>query len=147
MILRELFDRQGVTQLDATDDEYHTEATIGPKHMIFSAERILSNREINAWEISFSEEIIDKLNNRKIYASVKTSTGHEFKVMSFVMNSLDTFMKKYQPESVQFDAIAVEPSRVSLYRKMIERYRRGYNVTEMPVSIREYDYIRFILTK
>ena len=96
------------------------------------------------WEIKFALQK-PKANDYSSKVSLyhKTGTGNQMKVFSFVMKSLDMFMKKYDhPKIVQFTAD--EPSRVKLYRKMLARYNGLYKVHEHETPLTKTMYFTLI---
>ena len=51
-----------------------------------------------------------------------TGKGSEFKIMSMVKKCIELLIKAKHPKSIEFSAEKFEPSRVSLYGRMLKKF-------------------------
>jgi hypothetical protein len=94
---------------------FGTSATIGGREVVFSA----SVDDDWTWDISFGEV----QGNKKTFAA--TGSGSELKVGAFVKHSLEEFIGRYTPLTIQFSADT--DTRAKMYQRMATRILKDYH--------------------
>lgn len=61
-----------------------------------------------------------------------TGDGDEVKVLSFIAQAFQDFVKAKQPKRIEFSSKSSEASRISLYKRLIKRFAKDYYVQEFP---------------
>lgn len=142
MILKELFDHKSPVEIvSKSSSNFEASAVIGGRTILFSANK---DEEEDPWEIEFAET--DNENGKLINHKHKmTNRGSEFKVMAFIVAMLNRFVEEVKPQKFGFSAGIDEPSRVTSYRKMVNRFAAdaGYQVEESVTRLT----VRFMFTK
>lgn len=99
------------------DDLFVTQALIGERKIEFSALEFTQGR----WTVEFTES------NKKGKTHELTGSGNELQVLSFVVQSLNIFMKKYNPSEITFSAAG--RSRFKAYQRIFNRmFSKDYNM-------------------
>lgn len=124
MILRELFNaKDDIGHVVKLSEEFHAFKRIGGREIRFSAEHYRG-----IWELTFSEVEGEGYQSRTKFDM--TGKGYEVEVMSFVMECVRRVIKEYDPNKLKFSSKTKEKSRTSLYRRMISRFAKDYEVEE-----------------
>jgi hypothetical protein len=126
-----------------TSSTFETRAEIKNRLIIFRA--IIEKgqeAEIFFGEVEAPKKLFGVSSNRHL----KTGSGGEFNVFSFVIKSLIDFIKRYNPDVIKFGSDINEPNRATLYKKLITKYstKMGY---ELKTSQQEKWFNKFVLTK
>jgi hypothetical protein len=121
MLITELFSKDTtLTVVKDTPQEFSTRSKIAGRVIEFTAKLAAGS-----WLIFFVEKDPD---GKSIYdTTTPTGNGAEFEVFSMVFQSLREFIKKRNPEKMDFAAAGT--NRASLYRRMLKRLV-GYDFTE-----------------
>jgi hypothetical protein len=145
MKINELFDKtEDLGRVVALSEEFHAFKTIGGREIRFSASVISEG----CWEVEFAEQGEEDPYGATMTSHSMTGKGHEFEVMSFVMGCVKRVIEKYSPPQIEFMAKSNDESRVSLYRKLLKRFARDYNVRESEMGMDADDKFKhFKLTK
>jgi len=140
MKLTELFDKEEHDgDVTSSTFGYHVTKKIGERLLQFEAAR-----SGTTWEVSFGE----KMKNGGIKYD-GSDTGDEIKVFSFIVASMRTFIKKYDPKRIQFSVRKIEGSKKSLYSKLVDRFAKdAFIAREFEIGLGSAEkYIQFDLIK
>lgn len=108
-IINSKVDYQVVKQ---TADLYHLESTINNRKIKVT----FSNQISDVWDFEFSEY------TGKKWTTGTTGSGLEFRVFSFVKESLLEFIQIYHPKTIEFTAFEEDGSkRGRLYEKFLKK--------------------------
>lgn len=143
MLLREMFDKvlpwewyhkdeEGQMANFAVSDNvgYHVVIDkVGPEHE-------------DSWEVVFTRS--EMTSDWKVDSSTSvtgTGKGDEYAVLATVIDIIKSFMKDKDPDVLYFTAKSDEPSRVSLYRKMLGQLTSGKYETETSMDDNNWHFI------
>ncbi len=124
---KEAFDRQELGRVTSqTPAAYARVLDLAPDRQI----AFVADRKGQGWSIGFQDQNPqddDGKTSRVQGVQVKsrqdlTGRGDSQRVMSFVKNSMEDFVRTYRPERMLFTADLSHGSRADLYQKMIQRY-------------------------
>lgn len=110
MKLNELLDTS--VKIEVTKKEHNkffTEAVINGRIITFEAAYVSAKR---AWYVEFHEE----------YDHGLTKNGKEFEVFSMIKQSMEMWLKEYDIKDFHFGADKDEPSRATLYERLLKRF-------------------------
>ncbi len=123
----EAFDRQELGRVTSqTPTAYARVLDLAPDREI----AFVADRKGSAWQIGFQDQNpqnADGKTSRVQGVQVTsrqdlTGRGDSQRVMSFVKNSMEDFVRSYRPDRMVFTADLSQGSRADLYQKMIQRY-------------------------
>ena len=124
MRITELFDT-------TVDYEWSTNSSGGPRGTTMMQDKPMSvdfypnNPESGMWAVEFDIEGETK----------KTGAGNELKVFAAFMQALDHVLKENHPECMWWTASVSEPTRVSMYQKLVNRAgRRNPEYTDVSMN-------------
>lgn len=129
MLLNEVF--KGGVQWETTrhdPDKFEADFTLSGNYYTFLA--YVVNEYENIWVVEFAYKA-DKFSNRRRYDIMKL--GSSFGVFATIVSIMRSFIAKYNPASIVIEA--EEPSRMSLYRKMVARLLPTWHITPSPDPI------------
>jgi len=132
--LFEIADTKFDLKVNAADkSNFMTSAEVDGRTIIFNA-RLMDRVKVpgkvkkkvaaTPWEVEFTTEDED---GEQTF--LPTELGGEFKIMSFVIQSLKEFVKKVKPEVITFTSSKMDArNRSSLYTKLFSRALPGYSL-------------------
>jgi len=101
----------------ATNDLFTTSAEINNRKIVFNASGFVDANGKNIWEIDF----IEKSNSNVTFG--KTGSGGELQVFSFVIESINELVSRYQPDEIIFGSHKEDGNRSALYARMAKRIK------------------------
>jgi hypothetical protein len=121
MLINEILDRKpDFKVVKSTENTFATEAKIGKRKIIFVAMRMQDEMFDEEWSVEFTEK-------KGFFSSnthEKTGSGNELEVFAMVKASIEEFIKKYKPVTIEFTADKSDGSaRADLYFRMIKRFK------------------------
>jgi len=140
MNLVELFDKDTPGKVgEASSLRYEEAKEIGDYEVSFQA-----RKESNGWEVFFIA--IDHEGNS---GWDPTGAGNEVQVFSYIVSAMRRFVKKYDPQRIQFSSKKIEGSRTKLYQRFVKRFLADtYIAREFEVGMGSAEkYIQFDLIK
>lgn len=128
MLLNELFKRPVKLHISTeTEDVFITEAEINGRTIKVHAHQPAPSA---SWVFWFEEEGEDE-HGMPTRTLNQTGSGGELDVFALVKQTMEMFVKKYDPKAVIFEATKQGgDDRSNLYRKFLAKYAKNYDVHE-----------------
>lgn len=131
-LLQELFDTKFDAKVIKRPGFYYAKADVDGEEVEFHAHdtsiRFGSGERISAWDVEF--DIGD--------SAIATGTGNSIRVMSFVQQSIEDFVRTVKPKAIIFTASKNDlNNRTRAYIRMFKRVMPGLTVETQP---RDEDY-------
>jgi len=139
MKLNEILDKKiDYKVIDDTEFRFAAEGMVGDRRII--VECILKDRiDEDFWSVAFAE--MDDEDNGTFTA---TGSGKEFEVFGLVRDVLVEFVKKHNPERIEFTANKENDkgNRGNLYERFLKRYKvPGYTYERIEGEMRDKFYL------
>lgn len=136
-IINELFIQPVTWRM--TRDKSHTKSySFTVNEIPYSVDLMKTSLQDNTWGVGFDITSNDD-NDYKI-----TNTGNATIVFATVIDIIKSFISQHNPDSLQFVADIMEPSRVKLYRRMVQKLiPDNYSIEENTAG----NYTKFTMTR
>lgn len=146
MKLVEIFNQpMNITVIKQTEDVFLTEFKTSTGQLYEVCCEMELGVEPPTWYISFSS--IQYIHSDRLYHTHITNQGNAFEVFTGVKQSIDMFLQKYEANVLMFTAENSEPSRISLYKRLIKLLASGWHTEAVPHKSQHFDYTAFKLVK
>lgn len=111
---------------------------------------VFKTPENNLYAINFFETDSDdsyevifvQRNDGNIRVSI-TNTGESFIVFSTIIAIIEEFIQKYKPNKLKFSAKTNEPSRLKLYKALLNKFANQYKINQKHSDDNDYFEINF----
>jgi hypothetical protein len=97
---------------------------IGDRDIMFSA-----SNSGTFWEVYFAEHRDDGTSTVD-----KTGSGNEIEVFNFIVSCFRELIEEEHPKRMLFSCAKEDESRVKLYQHMVNRFAKGYEITQVEVG-------------